>query len=211
MPSEAVVPVYLGKYAEDFTLEDCHVLLSDFGEAFDPMRNPRLGEDCHTPIAARPPEALFESKSPLGQSADVWSLATAIWEILGMKALFSSEFATDDRVTSQQIDVLGPFPTLWWERWDARAQFFEEDGRPKLNRFVWPPMEQAFEEGVQKYRRKRTNSEFGQDETQAILELMRQMLRFEPERRPSMQDVLRSDWMVKWALPELERSQQLTS
>lgn len=50
-PAKAVVPLFLGKYAEEFSLSDAHPLLSDFGEAFSPVSEARLGQDCHTPPA----------------------------------------------------------------------------------------------------------------------------------------------------------------
>lgn len=67
-----------------------------------------------------------------------------------MKAIFSSDFATADEVVSQQIDVLGPMPSNWWERWEERREFFDENGRPKDDPYVWPRIDEAFEEGVQK-------------------------------------------------------------
>lgn len=124
-----------------------------------------------------------------------------------MKAIFSSEFTTVDEIVSQQVDVLGPMPLEWWERWGERSQFFNSDGRPKEGRDVWPPIEEAFEEGVQKYRRKRSGvGEFDKEEAAVILDLMRRMLAFSTEERPSIQEVLNSEWMVKWVMPELERS-----
>lgn len=205
VPAKAVLPLYLGKDAEEFSLSDAHVLLGDFGEAFAPDLKVRNGEDCHTPLAMRPPEARFEPQAPLSYSADIWSLAIAIWEILGMKAIFSSEFATADEIASQQIDVLGPIPLKWWELWGERGQFFDDNGHPKEGRYVWPPIDKAFEESVQTYRRKLGVGEFEREEAAAILDLMRQMLAFRPEERPTAEEVLQSEWMVKWVLPELER------
>ncbi|PGH00768.1 CMGC/SRPK protein kinase [Helicocarpus griseus UAMH5409] len=118
VPNLAVLPLHLGKYAEQFSLSDTHVLLSDFGEAFSAASGSCCGKDCHTPLAARPPETRFEPQKPLSYASDVWSLAITIWEIIGMKTIFSSEFTTDDEVTSQQVDVLGPMPQAWWARWD---------------------------------------------------------------------------------------------
>ena len=123
VPAKAVIPLYLGKNAGEFSLSDTHVLLGDFGEAFA-AEELRRGQDCHTPLAMRPPEARFEPQAPLSYPADIWSLAVAIWELLGMKAIFSSEYATADEVISQQIDVLGPIPSNWWDCWEKRSQFF---------------------------------------------------------------------------------------
>ncbi|KAJ5958578.1 uncharacterized protein N7479_005728 [Penicillium vulpinum] len=206
-PTKAVVPLLLGRYAENFSLSDAHPLLSDFGEAFSPASKARLGKDCHTPIAFRAPEAKFESKVPLGYPSDIWSLATAIWEIIGMKAIFSTEFVHEDEVVAQHIDVLGPMPSEWWQRWEGRPRFFDEDGNP-TKRYMenkWPPFEESFEIGVQKWRRE-IGSEITEDEKTAFLDLMRRMLSFRPEERPTAEEVLMSDWMAKWALPDCKRS-----
>lgn len=122
---KAVLPLYLGKDAEYFSLSDVRVILSDFGEAFA-LNEGRPGKDCCTPLPMRPPEARFEPQVALSYSADIWSLAVAIWEILGMKAIFSSEFTTADEMVSNHIDVLGPMPLSWWNAWEERSQFFDE-------------------------------------------------------------------------------------
>lgn len=200
------------KKAQEFTLEDaCGLVLSDFGEAFCPATERRLGKDCNTPVAKKAPEALFEPDTPLSYPSDVWSLGTAMWEILGMKFIFS-EAETEDEIVAQKIDVLGAetFPPSWrshWERkWSAEDNAQRSIPRRPTDedRESWPPLEEAFEEFVQKYRRKREAAgAFGVEETRAILSLMRSMLKFRPEERLTIDEVLKSEWMVKWALPEL--------
>ncbi|KID93285.1 protein kinase domain-containing protein, partial [Metarhizium majus ARSEF 297] len=179
--------------------QDAHILLSDFGESFAPAEEPRLGKDCHAPVDFRPPEARFEPNTPLSFSADIWSLATAIWDILGMQALFSSAFYSDAKVMCQIVDTLGPLPSDWFEKWEDQEDFFDAKGKPKPGRHVWPKIQGAFEETVQQYRRDDNMGEFCEEETAAILDMMVQMLRYRPEERPTVQQVLQSDWMVKWA------------
>ncbi|KAF2872815.1 kinase-like domain-containing protein [Massariosphaeria phaeospora] len=212
VPAQAVVPLYLGKKAQEFTLADTHgLLLSDFGEAFSPATEQRLGRDCNIPLAKRAPEALFEPNEPLSYPSDIWSLGTAIWEILGMKFIFS-ESETQDEIVAQQIDVLGShnFPERWRKQWErlGEEQKYAKGAipqRPTSDRDTWPSLEIAFEEFVQEYRRKREAAgTFEEEETRAILELVRGMLRFRPEERLTIDEVLRSEWMVKWALPQLE-------
>lgn len=161
-PSHAVVPLYLGKKAQDFTLADVQgLILSDFGEAFAPATEQRLGRDCNTPVSKKAPEALFEPNSPLSYSSDIWSLGTAIWEILGMKFIFSDS-DTEDEIVAEQIDVLGyqNFPPSWKKHWEQlNTEMTDMDPgiprRPTGNREIWPPLEEAFEQFVQKYLRKR--------------------------------------------------------
>ncbi|KAK7702445.1 hypothetical protein SLS64_009737 [Diaporthe eres] len=213
IPTHAVVPLYLGKKAQEFTLADAHgLILSDFGEAFSPATEQRLGKDCNTPLAKRAPETLFEPSKHISYPSDIWSLGTAIWEILGMKFIFS-ESETQDEIVAQQIDVLGlsNFPQSWRKQWERLGEEDKPDSnitiprRPTGERETWPDLEDAFEEFVQKYRRKREAAgTFEEQETRAILELMRGMLRFRPEERLTIDEVLKSEWMVKWALPQLE-------
>lgn len=199
-PTKAVLPLFLGKYAEKFCLSDAQPLLSDFGEAFSPASEVRLGKDCHTPLAFRAPETRFESQTPLSYPLDVWSLATAIWEIIGMKAIFSTDFVDEDEMVSQHVDVLGPMPSEWWEGWKGRSRFFDEHGCPTESHREnkWPSFEESFEIGV--------GDEMMEDEKSAFLDLMRCMLRFRPGERLTAEEVLLSDWLVKWALPDYERS-----
>lgn len=212
VPAYAVEPLYLGKKAQEFTLADAQgLILSDFGEAFCPATERRLGRECNTPIAKKAPEAMFEPDALLSFPSDIWSLGTAIWEILGMKFIFS-EAETQEEIVAQQIDVLGlaNFPGRWREQWERQGEE-DADGhkeipcRPTGARDTWPTLDNAFEEFVQKDRRNREAAGiFDEPETQAILELIRGMLKFRPEERLTIDEVLKSEWMVKWALPQLE-------
>ncbi|KAK2800030.1 hypothetical protein FQN50_008269 [Emmonsiellopsis sp. PD_5] len=206
IPPKAVLPLSLGKKAQEFTLADVRVLLSDFGEAFAPATDIRPGKASNIPLAFQPPEVRFEPDAPLTFSSDIWSLATAIWEIIGMKAIFSTDWVTEDEMTAQHIDELGPMPLSWWDRWEKRGEFFDENVCPIEGREVWPPLDQAFEDFVQVSRRKRGMGEFGKEETVALLQLMQHMLAYLPEDRPTVEEVLKSEWMVKWVMPDFERS-----
>lgn len=211
VPSHAVLSLYLGKKAQEFTLADARdLILSDFGEAFVPSIDHRLGKDCKTPVAKRAPETLFEPDALLTYASDIWSLGTAIWELLGMKFIFS-ESETEDEIVAQQIDVLGyhDFPSNWRKHWEQLSTEEMDLGkriprRPMGERETWPPLEKAFEEFVQKYRRKREAAGvFGEEETHAILDLIKGMLKFRPEERLTIDEVLSSKWLGQWALPQL--------
>ena len=122
VPSHIVLSLDLSKKAQEYTLNDAAgLVLCDFGEAFSPAIEQRLGRDCKTPAANRAPEAFFEPDRALTQASDVWSLGVAIWEILGMKAIFS-ESEPQAEVIAEQIDVLGAqnLPDHWRKMWDAQ-------------------------------------------------------------------------------------------
>jgi hypothetical protein len=105
-----------------------------------------------------------------------------------MKAIFSSEWYSPDKVAAQLVDLHGPLPRNRWEAWNE-SEFFDVNDRRKKGRYVWPPMDQAFEDDIQTYRRKAQTGEYGRDETIAILDLMRRMFAFRPEDRPSAEEV----------------------
>ena len=186
------------------------LVLSDFGESFAPATNKRPGKNCNIPIDKMAPEALFEPDTPLSYPSDIWSLGIAIGEILGMKSLFS-ESETADEIVAQQMDVLGAqsFPASWRREWERSTNGESNTQevllrKPTGEREKWSPLQEAFEQFVQKYRRQREKmGTFGDEETVAILDLMRGMIKFRPEERMTIHEVLESDWMVRWALPQL--------
>ncbi|OAA63429.1 protein kinase domain protein [Niveomyces insectorum RCEF 264] len=202
VPESAVVPLNLGISARDFTLADARILLSDFGEAFSPANGElRTGEECHCPVPLRPPETLLEPASPMSYPADIWMLGMAIWNIIAMKSLVSNDFPTEDEVVSQHIDILGPLPAAWQEVWATEyTQHFDDAGQRRCpGQRLWPSLDVAFEEGVQVWRRKQKVGTLDEEEAAAFLRLIRQMLAYRPEDRPTAEQVLESEWMVRWA------------
>jgi hypothetical protein len=168
----------------NFTFSDTHPLLRGFGEAFFPTLEALLGQDCPTPPAFRAPEAKFESQIPLLYPSNIWSPTTAIWEIIGMKAISSTHFVNEDEIVSQHVDVLRSMPTKWWQRWEGRPLFFDENRYPTKSHseIKWPPLEEPFEIGV--------GGEIRGKQKSAFLELMRRMLSFQPKERPTAEYVL---------------------
>ncbi|RAL14751.1 kinase-like protein [Aspergillus homomorphus CBS 101889] len=182
-PARAVLPLFLGRYAEKFSLAETRPSQRDFGEAFCPASGLRLGKDCHTPPALRGPETDHDPEAPFTYPSDIWSLATAIWAIIGMRAIFTTEYIPGDQILAQQVDVLGPLPSHWWYRWEGRKKFFTEDGTP-----------------AESYKRDKWQ-EAGDQITEA------EKVAF-PEERMTIEEVLKSEWMRDWALPDYEQSLQ---
>ena len=132
-----------------------------------------------------------------------------MWKVLGTLTSISVEVFDPEEIVVQWIDLFGPLPTIWWDSWEAKSRYFETDGRPKEGREVWGPLEKTFEDTVQRYRREGDHGVYGTEEQKAILDLMRCMLALKPEDRPSAQDVMESEWMVRWGLPDLERAESV--
>ncbi|KAJ9314293.1 hypothetical protein DTO271D3_5522 [Paecilomyces variotii] len=201
VPSSVVLPVWLGKASEEFTSSESRVLLSDFGEAYRPSTEHRYSS--HAPLSFMPPEARFEPELGLSFPADIWTLACSIWVILGQRPLFEDILATPDDITAEQVDTLGQLPLRWQKNWEARHEYFDESGKPNQGRQVrsW---DERFEKHIQLPRQKATIPAFDAEEKAAVMNMLRSMLSFEPEKRLTAHDVLKCEWMGKWALPDYE-------
>ncbi|KAF7712438.1 Protein kinase domain-containing protein [Penicillium ucsense] len=201
VPTHGVQYIWLGKRSEDIMLSEARLLLSDFGESFRPATEPKYYSNA--PLIVSPPEARFEPEKPLSFSSDIWSLACVIWEIVAQRSLFERCFMTDDDMTREHVEALGILPPEWWNKWETRRDHFQEDGTPLSQEYR--PLNLRFEDSVQEPRTKNGLSPLDAEERDAILKMVRPMLSFRPEDRPNMQQILKSEWMVKWALPEYHK------
>jgi len=205
VPSHVVPPVWLGVPCEDITPSGAKLLLADFGVAFRPSTELRY--QSYAPLEIRPPEARFEPTTPLSFASDIWSLGCTIWALVANRPLVEMVLSTKDDVTAQHVDALGPLPDEWWEKWGVWNEYFTEPGaagRPIEGRWAWS-LEDRFEGWAQKLRREEGMATLDDSEREAFLEMVRWMLRFKPGDRPSAKQVLETEWMREWALPERER------
>ncbi|KAI9367597.1 hypothetical protein BJX61DRAFT_547335 [Aspergillus egyptiacus] len=65
--------------------------------------------------------------------------------------------------------------------------------------------EDRFEDSVQQPRQAEGMLRFEAAERDALFAMLRSMLSFRPESRPSAKEILAPRWMVNWALPECEK------
>ncbi|KAE8321638.1 kinase-like domain-containing protein [Aspergillus sergii] len=183
VPEYGVVPIWLGETSENITLPESRILLSDFGEAFSPAQEERF--ESHTPLLIRPPEARFEpTKSPTF-SSDIWSLACTIWDIVAQKTLFEGIMTDGDDMTCQQIGLLGPLPTEWQEKHGESIH---------QSKYLNRSLEGRFEKTVQRARIEAKMPSLESDEQDALCRCYARCFQ-----------VLESEWMVNWALPEYEK------
>ncbi|KAJ5934359.1 hypothetical protein N7466_003906 [Penicillium verhagenii] len=202
IPPQAVLPIWLGEASEKLTLPEAKILLSDFGEAFLPSKQQRF--ESHTPLVGRPPEARFEPHKPLSFPSDIWSLGCSLWSIIGQSSLFDGILVTEDSITCEQLDALGMLPPEWWLKWEGRHSRFTEDGK-RINLDDYRSWEDRFEQHMQEPRQKKGMALIGSVERDAIFKMLKPMLNFRPEDRSTAKQILESEWMVKWALPEYEK------
>ncbi|KAM7215302.1 Serine/threonine-protein kinase [Rhypophila decipiens] len=182
-------PLPPGVPRRPLSLSEAKIILTDFGVAFRPEDKSRL--ESYTPLVSRPPEALFEPTVPLSFASDIWSLGCVIFEIMGHRSLIDGILATQNRVTTQHVHLLGKPPAEWWARWQSR----END--------VWN-WERRFKGWVQSPRREYGMEVMGQEEAHAFMDMLKTMVVWRPQERPTAEDVVDMEWIKKWAIPAYE-------
>ncbi|KAI1129347.1 kinase-like domain-containing protein [Nemania abortiva] len=105
----------------------------------------------------------------------------------------------------QHVDALGRLPDSWWASWPARHEYFKEGSLERVDGVVRRHLEARVEDSIYAPRRKHGMADAQEAEKVALIALLRSMLAFRLEDRPTARQVAESDWMIKWALPELEK------
>lgn len=203
VPSYAVSSIWLGVPSDDISLGEAKLVLSDFGVSFRPGDQTRF--ESYTPLVLRPPEAFFEPATPLTFASDIWSLGCVIFELLAHRSLIDGFLAPQDEIIAQQVELQGRMPPDWWGKWEERPEWYDEAGRPLSNASDFWPWERRFEQWVQSPRRSRGMETIGKDEQDALFKLLQWMLAWKPSERPDITEVLKADWITRWALPAYQK------
>lgn len=203
-PPYAVYPVYIKTAADK--LIDPIITISDYGTSFNlaTERSPKL----YTPPLSLPPENFFQETITL--AADIWTLGVSLYEILGERPLFETFNGDRDDIIADIISTLGPPPTRWWDKWENRKDFFQPDGSRihNLQRIYTPvfrPLHQRMWDMGRGITPETCQWDVKGGEMQALENLLRDMLAFEPSERSTAEQVRRSEYMVNWAIPAWER------
>lgn len=210
VPANVYVPGWFGARSDEIALGEEKIILSDFGESFNPHGILRFSSK--TLPLLQPPEARF-SEEPLSFASDIWSLACTIWEIFGQRPLFEAFYPTPDRVTAEQVEVIGILPPEWWKNWSRRLEWFNEEGELDLKpdasrghdsmRRTW---DKRFGYCIQEPRAEADLETVTEKERRAFEAMLRSMLVFWPNERATAQQILHSEWMKGWGQPALAES-----
>jgi serine/threonine-protein kinase SRPK3 len=101
------------------------ICIIDFGESYPTSSPP---ENLGIPENYLPPEVLLEVEKSIGPASDLWALGCTIFEIRRQMPLFY--MINDwDKLLAEMVGFFGKLPERLWEKWDARADYFNEDGK----------------------------------------------------------------------------------
>jgi serine/threonine-protein kinase SRPK3 len=214
VPTYSLYPVDMVVAADKIEDDNIRIKISDFGEAY--FTNRLAPKTLHTPMLLQPPEAFF--KEDVGASADVWTLACTLFEILGDCSLFEAFIPNVDDTFAEMVSTLGPLPKRWWSQWQKRPAYFLEDGswNPEFSGILDPvtrPLEQRLASMGRGDGGQRTDDrfEFSAAEMASLEELLRSMLKYEPSERISAAEVMESDYMRRWGRRVMKKAPELQS
>ena len=205
VPTHCYHAIWLGRPSEDVSLSESRIVLTDFGVSHDPAKSPKFSSQI--PVQLTPPEVWFLSNEPVSFPADIWSLACTIWSIVAQGDLF--EGCSKGEIMKEQFETFGKFPSGWWERFELRPRWFDEEG---VRNDGYPARTWAtrYEDSIREPREEADMETMGPEEKEAFLGLLKSMLKWWPNERISAEEVLQSEWMQKWAFPELENIDKIS-
>ena len=197
-PPYAVQPIDFSKL--DASQIDGLALLSDFGESFwAHTKSTELGVPW--PFAA--PELLFDEAPRATAAVDIWALACSVYTICSGINLSSPMLEPREDLLRDMVALLGKLPDEWWQRWDVRSEYFEEDGLPGSGPYAPVELESLRDQlmsigsygddGLELPRAKRWQLPTVEFET--LEELLSQMLVYRPAGRLTAKGVLESSWL----------------
>lgn len=166
-----------------------------------------LPDDHHkpvTPIALRAPELVLGL--PFDQGIDIWAFGCLISQLVTGQPPFAidnwadctpeDEAATNDDHIMGFIDLLGPLPEHLLQKWPHRERYYQEDG----TQIRWSvdsgddPGEPGPQCILEDFILQNRNTDISGEEAAVISGLLRQILQYEPEKRPSAQEILSHAW-----------------
>ncbi|KJZ70177.1 hypothetical protein HIM_10437 [Hirsutella minnesotensis 3608] len=183
-PPYAVYPMHMRMAADK--LIDPIITISDYGTSFilATERSPEL----HTPPLFLPPGRLLSGTHHTGGGyMDTWH-----------------------DIIADIVSTLGQPPARWWDKWENRKEFFELDGSWVHNlQRIYTPVFRPLHQRMWDMGRGMTPETCDWDvegggEMQALEEMLKGMLAFEPSERPTAEQLMKSEYMVKWAMPAWE-------
>lgn len=210
-PTMLVEPVQNHQISHASFLQET-TIISDFGQSYV-VACPPPSYEPGTVLNYQSPEARFEGRA--GFEADIWALGCAIFEIRAGFPLFEPFLGSHVDVLKQMVETLGRLPDPWWGAFEQRARWFGEDGQPKseqdqeragvlLTAHKTSIRTKLLEIGEQDDAPfqdegpmiENTGTRLPEEEIDLLADLLQRMLRYSPEERIRIQDVILHPWFT---------------
>ncbi|KAF8810776.1 kinase-like protein [Phlegmacium glaucopus] len=208
-PPRLIAPIDNALLTNSTLLQE-DILLIDFGQSFSRFNRPTGYEPASVPQYLSP-EA--RSEGMIGSPSDVWALACMIFEIRAGFPLFEAFPGGNDEVLKEIVSTFGKLPEPWWGAFENRHLWFDEDGKPKatvLQQVLLPAEKTSIKKklasigdqdvppatGDDGPMMERPGTKLDKAEIQVLGDLLEKMLRFRPQDRIKMCEVVAHPWFA---------------
>lgn len=171
------------------------ICIIDFGECFPTSSPP---EDLGIPENYLPPEVLLEQENAIGPSCDLWAPGCTPFEIREQIPLFYMIYSQDE-LLAEMVRFFGKLPQGWWDKREARSIYFDDEGkwiRKGHGDEIWS-LEVVLSKPQEMVQLGKDDDEdtprslvTPKEEQELMADLLYKLFRYEPERRPSAEEVL---------------------
>ncbi|KIH90538.1 hypothetical protein SPBR_00574 [Sporothrix brasiliensis 5110] len=198
-PRYLTPPADLSRLGDEYLTNQICVI--DFGESYAISSPPA---DLGMPENYLPPEVLLDEESAVGPACDLWALGCTLFEIRQQIPLFYMIYDTDD-LLSEMVRFFGKMPQGWWDKWEARADFFDEQGAWlregdteawSLEVALSKPIEIVDPGSGEHDDVARTSLITSEAEQKRMADLLYKLFRYEPEKRLSAEEVVAHEWFT---------------
>lgn len=198
------------------------ICVIDFGESFPISSPPR---DLGIPENYLPPELLLqlleeeknhgekgkeenekeeekEKENVIGPACDLWALGCTLFEIWKQIPLFYMIYDLDE-LLAEMARFFGKLPEEWWNKWEARADYFDNEARwikPSRTDAEWlfavalnKPSE-VFLDDTDDGETTKKVFETPEAEQRVLADLLYKLFRYEPGERAIVDEVLEHEW-----------------
>lgn len=211
-PAYLMEPVVMSKIDPQWLRDE--ILVIDFGQSFVSGNPPASG--LGTPLSYLAPEAIFDRQTSFW--SDIWALGCTIFEIRSGTQLFASFFGNSAEILRQMVQTLGKLPEPWWNEWEQRYAYFDDQGKPKQTwanniplAVEYPLVEQINDigtedgddedEGVEKaldrkeqQLMERMGTKLTDKEADLLRDLLIKILKYPPNQRLSLENIIDHSW-----------------
>lgn len=171
------------------------ICIIDFGESFQSSSPPA---DIGIPEEYLAPEVIIEGGPSIGPACDLWALGCTLFEIRRQKPLF---YMINDRdeLLAEMVGFFGKLPERWWGEWEARADFFDENGKRigYGKEYEVYTLDMALNHKIEVFERGSKDKKFLdilEEEQRLLKDLLTRLLTYGPGNRLSITKVIEHEW-----------------